>query len=191
MSAPKEKRARFFIGGEGKSEKAYGQYIQDVAWEENLPVTFELCDCGGGDPLVVINKAIRECNNRDSVDYPFKGKFLLIDSDRLEDMSSNDVAKIMKLLSCNNFTPIWQDPDHEGFLLRHFIGHENDCPSRGQSWKALLGVWPDYGKGRSRRDYYKKITLDDVRRVAKRHPKLKFFLQEIGLVKADRRSRRR
>lgn len=131
MSASRKKRLRFFLGCEGKSEKAYGQFVQDVALEKDLFVTFDFCECGGGDPFVIANKAIRECGSRDSVDYPFMGRFLLIDSDRLDDMSHSDVTKLLDLLLKNNFVTVWQDPDHEGLLLRHFKGHESRVIHRG------------------------------------------------------------
>ena len=186
MSAPIiKRRTRFFLGCEGKSEKAYGQLIQDIAWEDSLPITFEIFGCGGGDPLVVASRAVDRCTKTDSEIDPFVAKFIFLDSDRLDDMTNNDITKLKRLLSDNNFLAIWQKPDHEGFLLRHFSGHENDCPPRGQSLKALQSVWTGYKKGMTRRDYVIKITLDEVKRAANGHPELKLFLQAVGLIKPE------
>ena len=185
MSGPRKKRVRFFLGCEGKSEKAYGQFIQDIALEQGLFVTFDFYECGGGDPFVIAKKAIRECKSRDSVDYPFTRRFLLIDRDRLADMPHNDVTKLLDFLIKNNFFGIWQDPDHEGFLLRHFEGHESDIIQRGQSLKVLQNVWTGYKKGMTRRDYINSIMLDDVKRAASKHSDLMSFLQAVGLVKPE------
>ena len=183
MSVPRiKKRRRFFLGCEGKSEKGYGQFVQEIALEKSLNITFEIFQCSGGDPSVVVNNAISGCAEEDSADYPFKGRFLFVDSDRLEDIPDEDVTRLMNLLSQNNFVAIWQNPDHEGFLLRHFSGHENDCPPRGHSLKALQSVWPDYRKGMTRRDYIKNIKIDDVKRAAGKNSDLESFLRAIGLM---------
>ena len=187
MSVPRKKRVRFFLGCEGKSEKAYGQFIQEIALEQDLPVTFEFYECGGGDPFVVANRAIRERKSRDSTDYPFKRRFLLIDRDRLDDMPHDDATRLVNLLAKNNFVTIWQIPDHEGFLLRHFEGHESSVIQRGQSLRALRNVWTGYKKGMTRRDYINNITPDDVKRAAEGHLELKSLLQDIGLMKSDHR----
>ena len=182
MESPKV-RTPFFLGCEGKSEEIYGQLIQSYAWDIGLHVTFPPYKCNGGSPLVVATRSIAESINRDSKFRPIKAKFLLVDSDKLDDMKKDDITKMKELLIANKFVTIWQKYNHEGFLLRHFKGHENDCPPKGQSLKALQKVWPNYEKGKmTLRDYRDNIKLDDIKRASGNHPRLRSFLKTIGLV---------
>ena len=153
-----KKRTRFFFGCEGKSEKTYGQFIQKIALCNKLHITFQLCDCKGGSPLDVANKAIEDSIKQNREAYPIKAKFLFVDCDKLDEMKTNETRELKKLLENENFITIWQKWDHEGFLLRHFRGHENDFPPKSESLSALKRVWPSYQKGKmTLRDYDKKI----------------------------------
>lgn len=184
-------RTLFFLGCEGASEMTYGKFIERLARKKGLHVTMPPYDCKGGDPEVIANKSIEESIRVDNSGHPSKAKFLLLDSDRLDGMNRNDVVALKKLLKSNNFITIWQKFDHEGFLLRHFSGHENDCPPRGHTLEALKKVWPKYEKGSMDiEDYQKRITLDDVKRVAKTHPDLESLIRTIGLVGPKRSPRR-
>lgn len=182
-----KRRVRFFVACEGKSELVYARFIEEVAKDAGLHITFEVCQYYGGDPSVIASGAITDAADVDSSADPIRAKFLFLDSDRLDEKSKKDRDEIVKMLQDEGFIVIWQNPDHEGFLLRHFEGHENDRPQRGKSLRALKAVWPKYDKGKmNRRDYIKDITLNHVKRAADRHPDLKSFLQAIGLVKRDR-----
>ena len=183
MSTPIiKRRTRFFLGCEGMSEVSYARAIEEIAKDERLPITFDVSRFDGGDPSVIAASAISSAAEKESEIDPFKAKVLLLDRDRLDEKNRQDSDKILKLLKDNGFITIWQQPDHEGFLLRHFSGYEDIRPPKGRSMRALQKAWPNYKKGMTRRDYIKKIRLHDVKRAADAHPDLKSFLQIIGLI---------
>ena len=183
MSFPRVKRRkRFFLGCEGKSEVAYVRAVEEIAKGEELPVTFDVSQFDGGDPSVIAASAISSVAEKESEIDPFRAKILILDRDRLDEKNAQDSDRIVKLLKENDFITIWQQPDHEGFLLRHVDGYQDKRPPRGQPLKVLQKAWPGYEKGMTRRDYTKKITLNDLKRAVDEHPELKSFLQAIGLI---------
>ncbi len=86
-----------------------------------------------------------------------------------------------ELLTKNGFVVILQQPNHEGFLLRHFSGFENNEPPSDQSKNALRKLWPEYRKGMSGHEPAKCLTLEHVIRASKTEPGLKSLLRSIGL----------
>lgn len=183
MSAPIiKRRTRFFLGCEGKSEVSYARAIEEIAKDEGLPITFDVSRFDGGDPSVIAASAISSAAEKESEIDPFKAKALLLDIDRLDEKNRQDSDRIVKQLKDNDFITIWQKPDHEGFLLKHFSGYEDNRPPKGLSMKALQKAWPDYRKGMTRRDYIKNITIDDVKRAAGKNSDLESFLRAIGLM---------
>jgi hypothetical protein len=111
----------------------------------------------------------------------FSGKAIILDSDRLADAPERG-RRAIDLLTRERFTTIWQEPDHEGFLLRHFPGRSTHNPPRGRSLQALQEVWPEYHKNMTAADLKKKFTLQDVARAADVIPELKHLLINIGLL---------
>lgn len=176
-----ERRARIFLGCEGESEQGYGAFLQRLADENSLKVHIVPVNLRpAGDPLALAEKAVKAfiTEQRKS---GFAGKVILLDADRLEEPPDRG-RRALELLRREGFTTIWQRPDHEGLLLRHFSGREQDDPPRGRSMAALQAVWPEYRKNTSAVDLKKKLSLTDVRRASAVVPELAALLALIGLT---------
>jgi hypothetical protein len=132
-----------------------------------------------GDPLALAEKAVKAFNKEEKKGG-FFGKAIILDADRLNDPPDRG-QRALRLLASEGFTTVWQRPDHEGLLLRHFSGHEYDDPPRGLSMSGLRGQWPEYRKNLPALELKRKLTLVDVRRAAGTTPELGHLLDIIGL----------
>jgi hypothetical protein len=176
-----ERRSRVFLGCEGESEQAYGAFLQRVAEENGIRVHILPANLRpAGDPLALAEKAIKVFS-REEKKGGFLGKVIILDADRLNDLLGRG-QKALRLLASAGFTTVWQRPDHEGLLLRHFVGHEYDDPPRGASMDALRAVWPEYRKNMPSLDLKRKLTLADVGRAAATTPELSQLLRIIGFT---------
>lgn len=175
-----ERRRRIFLGCEGESEQGYGVLLQRLADSAGLKVHIVVKNLQpAGDPLALAEKAVRQFE-KDGRKALFIGKAIILDADRLTEPPDRG-ARSLALLKQEGFTAIWQQPDHEGLLLRHFSGHEYDNPPRGNAMNALRAVWPNYRKNMAAADLQRQITLVHVERAAGVIPELKAFLSQIGL----------
>ena len=175
-----ERRTRIFLGCEGESEQGYGAFLQRLADEKKLHVHLVPINLQpAGDPSALVKKAVRNYA-REEKKGGFVGKLILLDRDKLRELPDKG-QHTLNLLTQEGFTAIWQRPDHEGFLLRHFAGHETDKPPRGQSMTALYSVWPEYHKNMPAIDLSKTLTLPHVQRAAGVVSELKVLLELIGL----------
>ena len=109
----------------------------------------------------------------------FAGKVILLDADRLEEPRDRG-QKAQRLLTAQGFNTIWQRPDHEGFLLRHFEGYDQNDPPRGRSMNALQEVWPEYHKNIAAVDLKGMLSLTHVQRAAEVIQELRALLKMIG-----------
>lgn len=168
-----------FVGCEGESEQAYVALLNEMLKELNLPIHLraELLNPGAGDPLELVKKA-RERIRKQGRD--FAGKAIFLDRDRCA-QDRKKGQKAQELAEKEQILLVWQDPCHEGFLLRHLDGCENQTP--GSSEKALQALWkkwPDYQKPRTRSDLQKRIDRNAVERAGKGAPCFREFLEKIG-----------
>ncbi|MDA1000212.1 MAG: hypothetical protein O2807_06820 [bacterium] len=118
---------------------------------------------GGGDPLAIVEQAVTEMRRRTRNHGKYVGRAILLDSDRLEENPERD-QRAIRLAHNENIVLIFQNPDHEAFLLRHFQGHEKDRPSRGTSQRVLLSVWPVYQKPMIGQDLHRRFSIEDLQR---------------------------
>lgn len=178
-----EKRKRIFLGCEGESEQSYGVFLQKLADTQGLKVHIDAVNVQpAGDPLAVVQKSIRafsKAEKKGRIAY----KAVLLDADKLEEVPDNGRNAIAHL-NKEGFTAIWQKPDHEGFLLRHFEGQQHADPPRGQSMARLQREWPNYHKNMPAIDLQKVLTLDQVLRAASVNPELLELLAVIGFPTA-------
>ena len=177
-----ERRARIFVGCEGESEQAYGVFLQRLADNAGLKVHIVTKNLQpAGDPLALAEKATHffDKENRKA---PFLGKAIMLDADRLSE-PSNRGHQALELLKRERFATIWQRPDHEGLLLRHFAGHEHDDPPRGMSMPPLQSLWPGYHKNMAAADLQRQLTLEHVKRAARVTTELMSLLAMIGLAR--------
>jgi hypothetical protein len=176
-----KRRARIFLGCEGESEQSYGAFLQRLADDSGAMVHIVAVNLRpAGDPLALAEKA-KKAFAAEEKKGRFSGKAILLDSDRLNEPADRG-ARAQHLLAQEEFITIWQRPDHEGLLLRHFPGHEHDDPPRGISMDALKALWPEYHKNMPASDLKKRLTLLDVRRAAGTNLPLRQLLDCIGIV---------
>jgi hypothetical protein len=143
-----------------------------------LHIHSEQLQPGAGDPLALVQQAVRLIANIQKRRVPFAVKAVLLDRGSPQ---KNDAA--IKHAAQNGIDHlIWQEPDHEGFLLRHLPGCQQHRPSRGQTLAALRREWPDYNKGMSAQELAQRIDLGCVRAACAVENDLRLFLRRLGLV---------
>jgi len=174
-------KAPVFLGCEGASEVAYGQLLNDFLRDLGLPFHLEVVSLnpGAGDPENLLRRArqkIAEWQNRRSV---FRHRFVLIDIDR----AVGRVTQIEAAAQDARIEIVWQRPNHEGLLLRHFLETERTRPhDSGDAKNLLVRHWPDYKKGMPRQQLARRIDLTSVRRAASHEADLLSLLRRIRLA---------
>lgn len=176
-------RARIYLGCEGQSEQSYGARLGQIADGVGLHLHFDNDVLGGGDPLAIVELAIRRIAQKEARRGRFVHRAVLLDRDRLG-LSPERDRQIAPLAQRNDLLLIWQSPCHEGFLLRHFDGHETTNPTANElALQALRRVWPEYRKGMPALELAMRIDLSAIKRAASVEADFRSFLRRIGLVR--------
>lgn len=174
------KRKRIFIGCEGESEQAYGAFLNNLAEISGVKVHIVTVNLQpAGDPLVLSQKAVNALRFHERRGG-FVAAAIFLDCDRLVDLPDKG-RRVKEVLVQAALTAIWQVPDHEGFLLRHFQGYEDSIIPMGKSFVSLRKEWPTYHKNMAATDLQKTLTIEHVRRAEKASAELKELLKAIGL----------
>ena len=177
-------RKPVFLGCEGESEAAYGQILYDLVRAASLPVHLhiEVLAPGAGDPLARVYRTLDLIVRRERQRVKFQSKAILMDSDQAREAPER-LAEAKRLAKEAGISIIWQNPCHEALLLRHMPS----CSSRrppvcNAALQALVRNWPEYKKPMTRAQLASRIDLSAVQQGATVEPKLRVFLQEIGLL---------
>jgi hypothetical protein len=179
-----QQRARIYLGGEGQSEQSYAARLGQIADSAGLHLYIDndVLKPGGGDPLALVQLAIRRIKRKESMRGIFALRAILLDRDRWGATPERD-AQIGQLSQRHRLHLIWQEPCHEGFLLRHLEGHQTVRPATsGQAEQALKGVWAEYQKAMPAIQLASRIDLAAVRRASLVEAALAAFLDQIGLT---------
>jgi hypothetical protein len=174
-------RQRIYLGCEGESEQSYGRLLNRITDDAGLHLHID-CDVlqpGGGDPLALLETAIRKIRQKVLNRGPFVNCAVILDADKLRVSPDRD-AQIRRLVQAHGIHLIWQRPCHEGFLLKHLV--QQDPPSTGLAVAALARLWPEFRKGMSATELAMRIDQESVRRAANAEPDFRAFLALIGLV---------
>jgi len=176
-------RRRVFFGCEGDSERGYGGLIGRLLEEQRHDIHLDvaLLKPGGGDPLALVERAIRHIRESERKrETPYAHRFLLLDSDTLGQNLNRDV-QINPLAQGAGLRLIWQEPCHEALLLRHLEGCTALRPqTANQALAQLRQRWPDYVKGMPAVRLEAKIGHTEIGRVITVEPALAEFLAAIG-----------
>jgi hypothetical protein len=163
------------------SEFGYGALLDRLAREVgtvHLHIHSEILQPGAGDPLALVRRAVERIADLERRRVPFIVKAILLDRG-----SAQKTAAAARHARQNGIHHvIWQEPDHEGFLLRHLPGCHQRRPPRGASLTAIREEWPGYEKGMSAQALVERIDLDLVRVACIEEHDLRLFLQRLGLV---------
>lgn len=174
-------RRPIFLGCEGLSELGYGALLDRLAREVatvHLHIHSEILQPGAGDPLALVQRGIERIANIEKRRVPFVVKAVLLDRGSAQKNAA--AARYARQNGIHHV--IWQEPDHEGFLLRHLPGCHDRRPPRGASLAAIQQEWPGYEKGMSAQALARRIDLDRVRAACAVEPDLRPFLQRLGLL---------
>lgn len=179
-------RTRILFAAEGASERSYGTWLHKLAEERglNLHIDSWLCGTGGGDLLSLARRAQNRIREQARLRRSYNIRCLLLDKDKLGDNPDRD-QQGFAIARERRIRIIWQEWDHEAFLLRHLPGCATLRPSSGQSERALKRRWPEYRKNMAAQDIGKKLDANAVGRAARIEPDLRDFLVSVGWPLAD------
>ena len=186
MSRPRiQQRTRIYLGCEGPSEQSYGKRLGEIAEAAGLHLYFDndVLQPGGGDPLALVQLATRRIREKEAKRTSFTFRAILLDRDKWGIKPERD-AQIESLARRNRLHLIWQEPCHEGFLLRHLEGHETARPVTSElASQALKRIWAEYHKPMAAMHLAGKIDLEAVRRASSVGAALAAFLDQIRLLR--------
>lgn len=179
-------RTRIYLGCEGQSEQSYAARLGQIADEAGLHIYIDndVLRPGGGDPLALVQLAIRRIAEKERKRGAFAYRAILLDCDRVGQAADRD-RQIRSLASENGLRLIWQNSCHEGFLLRHFEGQENARPATSElASQALKRIWPEYYKAMPAMQLAARIDIVAIRRVCAFEMEFADFLADIGLLQS-------
>lgn len=175
-------RTPIFLGCEGESERGYGALLNRLVHEMpglHVHIHVELLQPGAGDPLALMQRAAQKIVELERRRERFALKAVLLDLG-----AADKTHAARKLAQASGITHvIWQDPDHEAFLLRHLDNCQQLRPPQGASMAALRQRWADYEKARTQVQLAQRITLDDIIRASGVEPELRAFLTALGVIR--------
>ena len=180
-SRQQRQRRRFFVACEGESEESFIKWISGLAEARNLnlhlhPVNLE----GGGFRKMLEQAVMREARERKQ-NGPFRGRFLLLDADRVAD-DPWSIEKLRTEAGQNGFTTILQQPNFEGVLLRMHEGCERDFLCKAATESRLKSRWPHYRKAMDALELARKFNLEDLLRAGRADPFLAELLKRLGFA---------
>jgi hypothetical protein len=180
------KKARVFVGCEGKSEVEYVRFIGVHCDLAKLPVHIVADNLAPhGDPLSRVEAAIKRIKHLERSRDIFKIRCILLDDDQ-NDQALQRTANAKQLAQKHSISVIWQSPNHEAMLLRHFKGHADDRPQTSAiAEQKLKAIWPEYKKPMERRELGKRLDADALKRATGVEPDLKRFFTRLGLIDLD------
>ena len=175
-----QRRRVIFIGVEGKSDRAFVQFLQRVCDEEGLHLHLDVKPGSGGDSLQVVDHARRRLN-RHLDRRALKARLVLLDSDRIaqDRLAGRDaVAEASRL----KLDVVLMTPNLEGLLVRLHEGYEARTIGPNDVETQLRSLWPQYNKGSLSSDQLRRrFALADLKRAARHDPELRKLLDTLGL----------
>lgn len=176
------RRRRFFVGCEGASERGYAAFLQRLADESGLPVHLDIRRYHGGDPLAIVQAAVRDLTTRRIRRGEYAGQAIFLDADRRNDVPDRTLLADRLILD-NGFQAIWSQPVFECLLLKHVRGCDRLQPATSAlAFQQLQGQWPENRKGMAARELRARFDRAAVARAAATVPQLRRFLDLIGFA---------
>ena len=167
-----------FIGCEGESEASYAALLARLADEEPrlyIHIDPHILQPGAGDPLEIVRQAIKTIRLIERRRSPYAIRAILLDRG-----TADKGRQAISLAARAGILLVWQEPDHEAFLLRHLQGWETRRPPSGTSLRILLQAWTEYRKPMTTMDLAKRINRRGLRAVAQVEPLLAELLRSLG-----------
>ena len=167
---------------EGESERSYVKFLGAMANEAGLHYAFnnQLCgNTGGGDILRLAQgaeKKLDRLSNRGSVP---EHRFLLLDTD-INELEPVRCTAGIALANELGIDIIWQEKNHEGFLLRHFKGYGSHNNNESEVNTRIVKNIPSYKKPVDANFLAKKLSVENVRYARNHIESFDGFFNKIG-----------
>ena len=174
-----EPRQIIFIGVEGPSERAFGQFLARCCDDAGLHLHLEVKPATGGDTMAVVEETKHRLE-RHPIRKEIKTRLVLLDRDRL-DQDINAGRDPHVLASKGNIELVFQEPNLERLLLRLHRGMERRRVSARDASAELRKVWPDYRKPPTAIQLNQRFSDSDLRRAARYDGELGKLLGILGL----------
>lgn len=177
---PVKPRRVVFIGVEGRSDRAFAQFLRRCCDKEGRHLHGAIKTGTGGDSVDVVKETTRHLT-RHSDKRDISAKLVLPDEDRIEqDRKAGRDAQAVA--SERGWEIIFQNPNLEGLLLRLHQRHENRQSKAGDSMAELCKVWPEYSKSSLTADQLTgRLNVSDMQRAARHDNDLRTLLNVLGL----------
>lgn len=181
MSRRRKQRKRVLMVCEGASERGYGRWLHYILDSLGHYVHIDpwLPGAGGGDYLFLVEESIKHITQERKRGRPYKITSILLDTTQKGINAKRD-DKADTLGRDKGLCVIWQDPDHEAFLLRHLPGCETLRPSAGRTMDKLIENLPTYRKGMAGSELRLILDANCLRRAYGVEREFEEFLNEIG-----------
>lgn len=175
-----EPRKIIFVGGEGPSERALGQFLASCCDDVGLHLHLDVKPATGGDALAVVEEAKRRLEKHPAR-KEIKKRLVLLDRDRLDqDIRSGRDPRPSAQNA--NIELIFQEPNLEGLLLRLHPGQEQRRVSPADTMRELRKVWPEYRKPPTATQLKQRFSVSALRRASRYDRELRGLLRGVGLV---------
>lgn len=172
-------RRRVFVGCEGESERGYVVLISRLLEERHRRVHLDPVLLGGGDPLAILETAVRRLHHRAERRAPYVAQAVFLDGDRFN-LAPERTDRALRLAGERVLQLIWQKPCYEAFLLRHLPGCERlQPPVTQQAVTELRRRWPEYEKAMPAASLAMRVDRAAVLRAASVDEALQAFLEAI------------
>lgn len=177
---PVKPRRVIFIGVEGRSDRAFAQFLRRCCDKEGRHLHVAIKTGHGGDSVDVVKETTRHLT-RHPDKRDISAKLVLPDGDRIEqDRQAGRDAQAVA--SESGLKIIFQNPNLEELLPRLHQGHENRQIAAGDSTTELCKVWPEYSKSSLTADQLTgRFDVSDVQRAARHDDDLRTLLDILGL----------
>lgn len=181
MRRARKVRARIFVACEGESENALRAWLQGLCDEHQLSVYLDGARLRGGDPLALVQGALKRRQESQRKAGRHLRSLLFIDTDRLDDGSPRS-REASELAEAKGLLLIRQEPCFEGILLRLHLHHEREFPKTAQeAHRRLAQLWPGYDKPMSGPRLAARFSFADLQRLAEVDGQIRTLLEILGL----------
>lgn len=173
-----------FVGCEGDSELAYVALLNDIASARSIHIRFqaERLNPGAGDHCALVERAAEHLATRKRRGTRYVVAAVLLDRDRWGLSPTRD-AHATVLAAKHGLLLVWQQPNHEAVLLRHFEGCQALQPPAHASLEYLQKLWPEYDKsGMTAAKFSRRIGYQQILQACEVETELREFLQRMGML---------
>ncbi len=175
-----QRRQVVFIGVEGKSDRAFVNFLGRVCDDHGLHLHLDVKPGSGGDSAAVVDEAGRRLS-RHTDRRSIRKRLVLLDSDRIETdrMAGRDARATASKWGLEVVLMI---PKLEGLLVRLHEDHETRTIAANEAEGQLRRLWPGYHKGSlTSQQLKRRFGLTDLRRAARHDEELRKLIGTLGL----------